>query len=97
MGTMKNKKLEEHDERARRRRANASSRGPADWAYCDAGVLLKAIAAVAASGGALRLGYTRDLGAYSIGIYGDGAPFTEYVRPDEDITQYMRGVAEDYE
>jgi len=44
-------------------------------------------------GGAIRLGCTRDGGAWSIGVYGDGAvPYTEYVRPDEDINEYFAGL-----
>lgn len=39
--------------------------------------------AVLAAGGALRLGMTRDLGALSVGVYGDGDPYTEYLRPGD--------------
>lgn len=41
-------------------------------------------------GGAVRLGATRDGGAWAIGVYGDGStPYTEYVRPEEDINKYF--------
>jgi hypothetical protein len=48
-------------------------------------------------GGALRLGYTRDGGAYAVGVYGDGTPFTEYIPPSDDIEVYLKGIIEDYE
>jgi len=82
----------------RKRRDNSKTkRGSADWSECDGEVLRKAAAAVSKHGGAIRLGYTRDGGAYAIGIYGDGEPFTEYVPPSEDITEFMKGLIEDYE
>lgn len=60
--------------------------GGADWATVDMAQLQETIAKVTANGGALRFGYTADGGAYALGIYGDGpAPYTEYVRPGEDI------------
>ena len=59
--------------------------GTADWAGADAIALRDAICAAAIVGGALRFGYSRDGGAYAIGIYGDGEPYTEFVKPVEDI------------
>jgi hypothetical protein len=59
------------------------------WGGVDGEVLTTAVAAVAGSGGALRLGYTRDGSAYTVGIYGDGAPYTDYIRADEGIEDYL--------
>jgi len=59
-------------------------------------LLQHVIATVAHTGGALRLGYTRDGGAYAVGIYGDGEPYTEYIRPSEDINRYLAEVAVDF-
>jgi len=82
----------------RRRRTHSKSNGAvADWVACDGEVLTRAVAAVARMGGAVRLGYTRDGGAYAVGIYGDGDPFTEYIPPSDDITEFMKGLIEDYE
>lgn len=82
----------------RLRRSNKSADGSvADWASVDGAILSQAIAAIARLGGALRLGYTRDGGAYAIGIYGDGEPFTEYVSPSENIDEYLKGVVDDYQ
>lgn len=45
-------------------------------------------------GGALRFGYSRDGGAYAVGIYGDGEPYTEFVRPGEDMDSFLEEVCE---
>lgn len=81
--------------RDRRRRA-APAAGQADWRKCDGEWLTFVLSNLAQQGMALRLGYTRDGGAYAIGIYGDGEPFTEYVRPSEDITEYIKSLLNDY-
>lgn len=83
------------DKRKRRNRDTNMS-GAADWESVDGTLLTKAVAAVARMGGALRLGYTRDGGAYAIGVYGDGDPFTEYVKPDDDMDSYLKELIEDY-
>lgn len=62
----------------------------ADWELADAEQLRSTVGAVTRAGGALRLGCTRDGGAYSIGVYGDGPePYTEYVRPNEDLNEFL--------
>lgn len=66
----------------------------ADWASVDADLLRAVVAAVAAKDGALRLGYTSDGGCYAIGIYGDGAPYTEYVRPKDDVEGFLGELGE---
>lgn len=82
----------------RKRRSNSTTGGsPADWATVDGNLLAKAVAVLARDGGALRLGYTRDGGAYAVGIYGDGEPFTEYIPPSEDMSEWLKGLIEDYE
>jgi hypothetical protein len=85
-------------EETRKRRSHTGPAGQvADWGSCDGTILAKAVAAVARMGGALRLGYTRDGGAYAVGVYGDGTPFTEYIPPSDDIEVYLKGIIEDYE
>jgi len=64
----------------------------ADWSSADPLTLRNAIAQAAKTGGALRFGYSRDSGAYAIGIYGDGEPYTEFVRPAEDIDTFLEEV-----
>ena len=85
-------------EENRKRRSNKSTNGsPADWETVDGALVVKAVAAIARGGGALRLGYTRDGGAYAVGIYGDGSPFTEYISPTDSMDEWLKGVIEDYE
>lgn len=87
----------DNPEQRRIRRQNRGEGSVADWRSVDADLLSRAIAAVASHGFAIRFGYTRDFGAYAIGILGDGEPFTEYIRPTEDIDVYIAGLASDYE
>lgn len=95
--TRKENKSRNAEEKRKRRSHTKTSGEAADWESCDGAILAKAIGRVARMGGALRLGYTRDGGAYAIGIYGDGEPFTEYVPPSDSIEDYLRGIIEDYE
>lgn len=82
-------------QRAHRRR-NRGSGESADWSCADKECIASAISAVTKHGYAIRFGYTRDGGSYAIGIVGDGEPYTEFVRPTEDIDVYLRGLTEDY-
>lgn len=92
MARGKNEQEREGDgKRPRRRR---QSRETADYAAANAELLQRAIASVALQGGALRLGYTSDGGAYAIGVYGDGDPYTDYVKPSENIDDYLADLAE---
>jgi len=79
------------------RRRNRGNGEAADWGSASPQKVMEAIQAVTKNGFAIRFGYTRDGGAYSIGIVGDGDPFTEYVRPTEDIDLYLEGLTLDYQ
>jgi hypothetical protein len=91
---MSEKKKSDLD-KIRERRKGALQHEPADWLTADPTLVLRAIAAVARVGGALRFGYTRDGGAYAIGLYLSNDRTTEYVRPHEDINYYLEGLIED--
>lgn len=82
-------------QRANRRR-NRGNSDKADWSTADAGKLTAAIAGVTRHGFAIRFGYTRDGGAFAVGVIGDGEPFTEFIRPTEDIDLYLDGLISDY-
>lgn len=69
----------------------------ADWETIDASSVIRAIAAAAKVGGALRFGYSRDGFVYSIGIYGDGDPYTEYVKPTESVEDTLKDILELFE
>lgn len=97
---VQNKKEEKRNasQEKRKRRTHSQLGGVgADYGSVDGYIIGKAIAAVARGGGALRLGYTRDGGAYAIGFYEGDDHWTEYVPPNDDIDGFFRGVIEDYE
>lgn len=96
MGAAKNAKHEAKDA-ARRRRAsgNPATSKRATWENADADLLWRAVCVVSDAGGAIRFGLTSDGGAYAVGIYDDGLS-KEYLRPEEDLNEYLRGVIEDY-
>lgn len=90
------KQLKEKQKSAKKERKfkrDAGGPGRADWALADMAQLHETVCRVAGGGGALRLGYTADGGAYALGIYGDGPePYTEYVRPSEDINSVLEQI-----
>jgi len=63
--------------------------GVADWANADPAIVLRLVCAVAVEGGAVRLGYTRDGGAYSIGIYLGSDSKTYYCNEAEGINEKL--------
>lgn len=92
MGVAKEQK---NAKKERRYKGAATQAGNvADWQNVDTTILVWAICVVALAGGALRFGYTRDGGAYAIGVYGDGEPYTEYIKPGEDVNAVIRAIGE---
>jgi hypothetical protein len=77
-------------------RFHRGGHAPADWATADAELIKAAIAAAADTGGALRFGYSRDKGAYAVGIYDGGEPYTEFIRPSESIDGFLRDVEQHF-
>ena len=78
----------------RKRRQNDTT---ADWGGIDEKRIRQVVSAVSKGGGAVRFGYSRDGGAYSVGIYGDGKPFTEFCPATGDVEGWLEGIAYDYE
>ena len=68
----------------------------ADWAGVDSDTLRKCVAAVCITGDAIRLGYTRDGGAYAVALLHNGESTTEYISPNDDIEEYLKGLTSDY-
>jgi hypothetical protein len=66
----------------------------ADWGTVTPKILVDLIQVIAASGGAVRLGYTRDGGAYSLGIYLDDDRETFYCRPGDDLDAFISDLTE---
>lgn len=86
--------------RAEGRRFRRKNRGTglsgADWGEVDSEIVLQTISVIASTGCASMWGYTRDGGAYSIRIVGDGEPYNEYVRPTEDVEKFLSELIEDF-
>ena len=80
----------------RKPRTSPANGGVADWGTVDPKILVKCIEVASKKGGALRLGYTRDGGAYAIGVYAGANYFTDYVRPTEDIDEYLTDLTESF-
>lgn len=59
----------------------------ADWTAVNPKICMGLVAVTASMGGAVRFGYTRDGGAYSVGLYLDDDRETFYFRPSDDIDQ----------
>jgi len=90
------KPFREVDKNAERRRKQRGAIQKADWLTVPGDILQALIAEVASHGGAIRFGYTRDGGAYAIGILGDGDPYTEYLRPSDDVLGYFEQMLADW-
>lgn len=71
--------------------------GVADWQNADPNLVLRLVCRVAVQGGAVRYGYTRDGGAYSIGIYLGSDSKTYYCNEKEGIDEEIRQLLEYFE
>lgn len=70
------------------------SGGTADWMNADPTLMLELVNVIANEGGAVRYGYTRDGGAYSIGIYLGDQSKTYYCNEAEGINETVRELIE---
>jgi len=68
--------------------------GVADWANANADLLLQLVCKVGVEGGAVRYGYTRDGGAYSVGIYLGSDSKTYYCNDAEGINEQLKELLE---
>jgi len=68
--------------------------GVADWSNASPDRLQLLVCRVAAEGGAVRYGYTRDGGAYSIGIYLGSDSKTYYCNEKEGINEQLEELCE---
>lgn len=71
--------------------------GVADWEAATPGLVVKLIATAAITDGAVRFGCSTDGGAFAIGIYGDGAPYTVWVPGKADIDGELRDLIDFFE
>lgn len=68
--------------------------GVADWSNASPTLLAALVCAVAVEGGAVRFGYTRDGGAYSIGLYLGSDSKTYYCNDAEGIDEQLTELIE---
>ena len=66
----------------------------ADWGTVTPNLLVDLCQVVSGLGGAVRIGYTRDGGAYSVGIYLDDDRETFYCRPSDDLNDFVLRLTE---
>lgn len=81
---------------ARKERISKGGGEPFKFSEVPPRLLLDLITVLAALGGALRVGATRDGGAMALGYYLDGDTWTEYVRPQEDCVAYLEAAIADF-
>lgn len=89
MGTNKN---ERENKLPRRVRIANRFDGAVTYGSVDADFLVETIECVAAAGGALRFGKTRDGTGLAIGIYGDGSPYTLYCGPGDSLSEVLSAI-----
>jgi len=89
---------EQASKRAAKRAKRKSEVKRINIASLDTEVLVYALLWAIQAGGAIRIGATRDGGAWAFGIYGDGEqPYTEYIRGDEDVNEYLSDLGKFFE
>jgi hypothetical protein len=93
MGAMQNN---ENPRRGGKRRRNQKVAEYVSWQDVKAEEILYVLFAILNFGGAVRFGRNRAGTAFSVGIYGDGEPFTEYHEGLEGVGEWLTGIAEDY-
>ena len=81
--------------RAAKRHARSRTQS-ADWGGIDQAIISALIAAISSGGGMVTFGYSRDGGAYYIGLFDNGERDTMYLRPSEDVEGELRNLAEDF-
>lgn len=68
-----------------------------DWGSVNGGRLSEIVQLVTARGGAIRLGYSRDGNAGSVGVYYGDERDTLYIRPNGDVEETFRIIQEYFE
>ena len=87
-------KIEERQRSERRR--NRHKGDVADYANVSPESLHAAITSVTSADCAIQFGYTKDGSTFVIRIVGDGEPYNEFVRPSENMDEYLTALAADY-
>lgn len=98
MGTIKQRQLDAKDAKrtaaAERRATKRREQGKIDVGSLPWLALAAFVAEMAETGGAVRIGLTRDGGALALGCYHGDDYATEYVRPNEDVEATIHDIAD---
>lgn len=95
----------ERESRAKQKRAATKALPPAarkgdgvaDWHNANPEIVLRLVCVVSVQGGAVRYGYTRDGGAYSIGIYLGDDSQTYYCNEKDGIDATVKDLISYFE
>ncbi len=71
---------------------NRGGRGDAEWATCDADVLLAVVGKITSMGGAITLSLSRDQGAHGLTLLLDNDRKSLWFNGDADLTMELRQV-----
>lgn len=71
---------------------NRGGRGDAEWATCDAHMLLAVVDKITALGGAITLSLSRDMGAHGLTLLMDDDRESLWFNGDADLTEELRAV-----
>jgi len=88
------RKINKRDRAKQARGRRASQAGTVDWGGFDWEATQALCEEMVAVGGAVRVGATRDGGAWALGIYQGDDYATEYIRPAEDFETAIREIVE---
>lgn len=78
------------------RRASRHKGDYADYANVSPDALHHAIESVTSADCAIQFGYTKDGSTFVVRIVGDGEPYNEFVRPSENMDEYLNALAADF-
>lgn len=61
----------------------------ANWGLAEPATIFELIKKASSRGGAVRFGYTRDGGAYALGLYYGSEHVTKYCPPDQNVNKFL--------
>lgn len=75
-----------------------SSSVKAEWETVDRGLLARVVSVLTRDNRAVRFGYSRDQGAFAVGIYGDGdKPYTVYCGVNDDVDEWLKSIVYEFD
>lgn len=96
MSAIADKKQNDKD---KKRRVKARFTATADWHVANAELLKAAISAASNRGAALRFGFTRDGGAFCVGVYDNGESYNLYAGANDaaELDIMLRDIIEGFD